>query len=309
MIKSITAFFLIVFAIQINLAQNNYKQTSKDNSVMMTWNKNTPDQEMKDDIKALKANNGVKIKYSNLKRNSKSEITTIKIEYSDNEGNSGSQEYNNKNAIPEIKFYKQNGEIGFGNPNNSLNNGMTFQNFDFNDLQKQFSNRIKIDTLGNNKSFSFDLNDENKPRISKSSKIIIQKDGRKPLVIEDGKVIEGANDYSKEEIEKIQNENKIDVDKNSGNKSFSFNLNGDNLDMGNLQEQIKKMQNQIQKMMQNSDENEVSPRITKPSISEKEDLKKEMDNVKDEMTKTKKEIEQVKKDLQKAKTEMKTQKI
>lgn len=307
--KPLLSFLMLIFVAQINVsAQNNFNHASKDNSVVMTWNKNTPKQEMKDDVKALKANNGVTIKYSNLKRNSNNEITNLKIEYSDNEGNSGSQEYKNKNAIPEIKFYKLNGEIGFGNPNNnSFGNEMNFGNFDFNDLQKQFSNRIQIDTLGNNKSFSFDLSDENQPKTTKKSKIIIQKDGRKSLVIEDGKVIEGESDYSKEEIEKIQNENKFD--ENSGPKSFSFNLNGDNFDMKNLQEQMEKMQGQIQKMMPNSDENEVSPRITKPSKSEKEDLKKEMKEAKEEMLKAKKEMEEAKKELQKAKSEMKTQKI
>ena len=308
--KIIVSFLLLALSFQINYAQDSFSQTTKDNSVVMTWNKNTPDQEMKDDIKALKANNGVTIKYSNLKRNSKSEITNIKIEYADNEGNAGSQEYNNKNAIPEIKFYKQNGEIGFGNPENySMNNGMAFQNFDFNDLQKQFANRIKIDTLGNSKSFSFDLTDKNAPKINKKSKIIIQKDGRKPLVIEDGIVTDGASDYSKEEIEKIQNENSNKSGTNDGIKSFSFNLNEDNLDFGNLQEQIKKMQDQLQNLMPNAIENEINPRITKPSKSEKESLKKEMDEVKQEMRKVKKEVEDAKKEIQKAKTEMKSQKI
>ena len=308
--KTILSSFIIIFSFQVSVFAQNFNQTTKDNTVVMTWNKNTPEQEMKDDIKALKANNGVTIRYSNLKRNSNNEITNLKIEYADNDGNSGSQEYNNKNAIPEIKFYKINGEIGFGNPNNnSFGNEMSFGNFDFNDLQKQFSNRIKIDTLGNNKSFSFDLNDENAPKINKKSKIIIQKDGRKPLVIEDGKVIEGENDYSKEEIEKIQNENKLNSDDNNGMKSFRFNLNGDDLDMNNLQQQMQKMQDQIQKMMPNNSENEVNPRITKPSKPEKEDLKKEMKDAKDEMIKAKKEMEEAKKELQKAKTEMKTQKI
>ncbi len=307
--KAILSFLMLVFAFQTTVfAQNSFNQNNKDNSVVMTWNKNTPEQEMKDDIKALKANNGVTIKYSNVRRNSNNEITNLKIEYSDNEGNSGSQEYNNKNAIPKIKFYKFNGEIGFGNPNNNIfGKDMNFGNFDFNDLQKQFSNRIQIDTLGNSKSFSFDLSDENSPKINKKSKIIIQKDGRKPLVIVDGKVIEGGNDYSKEEIEKIQNENKFD--EKSGAKSLSFNLNGDDLDINNLREQMEKMQGQIQKMMPNSFENEVSPRITKPSKSEKEDLKKEMKEAKEEMLKAKKEMEEAKKELQKAKTEMKTQKI
>ena len=307
--KTIKIFLVLVLAFQMNVfAQNNFNQTVKDNTVVMTWNKNTPEQEMKDDIKALKENNGVIIKYSNIKRNSNNEITNLRIEYADKEGNSGSQEYNNKNAIPEIKFYKINGEIGFGDPNNfSNNNGMAFQNFDFNDLQKQFSNRIKIDTLGNNKDFILDLNDESRPKSIKKSKIIIQKDGKKPLVIEDGKVIEGENDYSKEEIEKIKSENKIN--ENESPKIMSFNFNGDNFDVKNLQEQIEKLQNQFKQNTPKNDDNQNNPQISKPSKSEKEDLKKEMRDARDEMIKAKKELEEAKKEIQKAKSEMKTQRI
>ena len=311
---------MLVFGLNVTMFSQNFNQLGKDNSVQMTWNKNTPEQEMKDDIKALKANNGVTIKYSNLKRNSKNEITNLKIEYSDNEGNSGSQEYNNKNAIPDIYFYKNNGEIGFGNPsNNSIGNmmnfgGMNLGNMDFGDLQKQFSNRIKIDTLGTNKSFSFDLNDGKQPKIAKKSKIIIQKDGRKPLVIEDGKVTDGASDYSKEEIEKALAGNKMNDGDNS--KVFSFSFDEDDLDMNNLKSQIEKMQNQLQKIMPNASESESlndkkedKSRISKPSKSEKEDLKKEMRDAKDEMIKAKKELEEAKKEIQKAKSEMKIQKI
>ena len=307
--------FLVLFFAFINFGNaQNFNQTSKDNSVVMTWNKNTPEQEMKDDIKALKSNNGVSIKYSNLKRNSKNEITNLKIEYSDNEGNSGSQEYNNKNAIPEIHFYKNNGEIGFGNPNNNgFNNNMAFGNLDLNDLQKQFSNGIKIDTLGNNKNFTFDFNDGNAPRMNKKSKIIIQKDGRKPLVIENGVVTEGESEYSKEEIEKIKNENKVDSNPN-GSQSFGFSFDENDLNNDNLRQQMEQLQRQFQRMMPESDnssdkKNEDSPRISKPSKKESDDLKKEMKEAKDEMIKAKKEMEEAKKELQKAKSEMKIQKI
>ena len=307
--------FLVLFFAFINFGNaQNFTQTSKDNSVVMTWNKNTPEQEMKDDIKALKANNGVSIKYSNLKRNSKNEITNLKIEYSDNEGNSGSQEYNNKNAIPEIHFYKNNGEIGFGNPNNnSFNNNMAFGNLDLNDLQKQFSNGIKIDTLGNNKNFTFDFNDGNALRMNKKSKIIIQKDGRKPLVIENGVVTEGESEYSKEEIEKIKNENKVDSNPN-GSQSFGFSFDENDLNNDNLRQQMEQLQRQFQQIMPESDnsldkKNEDSPRISKPSKKESDDLKKEMKEAKDEMIKAKKEMEEAKKELQKAKSEMKIQKI
>ena len=161
---------------------------------------------------------------------------------------------------------------------------------------------MKIDTLGNNKIFSFDFNDANEPKIAKKSKIIIQKDGRKPLVIEDGKVTEGANDYSKEEIEKIQNENKFDL------KFETENQNLDRLDLNDFLDQMKKIQGQLQK--DNSVEKKIQEdsRVTKPSKWEQEDLKKEMRDARDEMIKAKKELEEAKKEVQKAKSEMKIQK-
>ena len=302
--KNLITIVAFIFAFQMN-GQQSFSVPSSDNSVVMTWNKNTPEQEMKDDIKALKTNNGVTIKYSGVKRNSKNEIINLRIEYADNEGNSGSQEYNNKNAIPEIKFYKINGEIGFGDPNNKSfggNNNLAFQNFDLNDLQNQLSKGMKIDSLGNNKIFSFDFNDSNEPNIVKKSKIIIQKDGRKPLVIEDGKVTEGANDYSKEEIEKIQNEHKFE------SKTDTENSNLGRIDMNDFLDQMKKMQGQLQKDNSNNGKNQEDSRVTKPSKSEQEDLKKEMRDARDEMIKAKKELEEAKKEVQKAKSEMKIQK-
>ena len=265
----------------------------------MTWNKDTPETEMQDDIKALRQNNGVTIEYSKLKRNDNNEIIALRIEYKDKDGNSGSQEYNGKNPIDGIRFHKDANGIGFGE--NQQNMGMAFNNFDFGDLQKQFQNRIQIDTLGNNKSFSFNFNDDNEtPRINKKSKIIIQKDGRKPLVIEDGKVVEGQDDYSKEEIEKIQNDNKM----NDG--SLNFNFNGNDMELGDLKEQLEKMQSQMMKIMpemQEKSKNET------PNSNSDAPTREELKKTKEEMLKAKDEMEQAKKELQKAKSELKTRKI
>jgi hypothetical protein len=292
---------LIALTFQLNFAQDKKMLIDRNaSSVVMTWNKDTPETEIQDDIKALGQNNDVTIEYSKLKRNDKNEIIALRIEYKDKEGNSGSQEYNGKNPIDGIRFHKDAKGIGFGE--NQQNMGMAFNNFDFGDLQKQFSNRIQTDTLGTNKNFSFNFNDDESPRINKKSKIIIQKDGKKPLVIEDGKVIEGQEDYSKEEIEKIQNENKI----NSGEGNLNFNFNGDAMDLGNLKEQMKKMQRQLQKIMPEMDENSKSDT---PKSSNDAPTLEELKKTKEEMLKAKDEMEQAKKELQKAKSELKTRRI
>jgi hypothetical protein len=293
---------LIALTFQFNFAQKGkmLSQNFDNNGVVMTWNKDTPETEMQDDIKALRKNNGVTIEYSKLKRNDKNEIIALRIEYKDNDGNSGSQEYNGKNPIDGIRFHKDANGIGFGESQQNM--GMAFNNFDFGDLQKQFGNRIQMDTLGSNRNFSFKFNDAESPRMKKKSKIIIQKDGKKPLIIEDGKVIEGQDDYSKEEIEKIQNENKI----NSGDGNLNFNFNADDFDLGNLKEQMEKMQSQLQKIMPNGDENSKSDT---PNSKNDAPTREELKKTKEEMLKAKDEMEQAKKELQKAKSELKTRRI
>lgn len=294
---------LIALNFQISFAQNGKKftQNNDTNLVVMTWNKDTPETEMQDDIKALRKNNGVTIEYSKLKRNDKNEIIALRIEYKDNDGNSGNQEYNGKNPIDGIRFHKDANGIGFGE--SRQNTGMTFNSFDFGDLQKQFENRIQMDTLRNNKKFSFNFNDgEDSPKINRKSKIIIQKDGKKPLIIEDGKVIEGQDDYSKEEIEKIQNKDKM----NSNDGNLNFNFNSDDMDLGNLKEQMEKMQNQLMKIMPDSVENSKS---YTPKSSNDDLTREELKKTKEEMLKAKEEMEQAKKELQKAKSELKTRRI
>ena len=121
--------------------QNPFSRNENSDNIVMTWNKNTPESEMKDDIKAL-AEKGITIKYSGVKRNSKDEITAIKVEYSDRKGNRGKMELENQNPITTIKFFKQDEVIGFGEPSNGndMFGGNSFMNGFANadDIMKQF---------------------------------------------------------------------------------------------------------------------------------------------------------------------------
>ncbi|MBC7523561.1 MAG: hypothetical protein H7239_03895 [Flavobacterium sp.] len=242
-IKKIAILFLIAsLSIVKSYAQNNskFKLIDKNNSndnVVMTWNKTTPEQEMKDDVKAL-AEKGISIKYSNIKRNPKNEITALKVEYTDRKGNKGAMELNNQNPISTIKFFKQGDEIGFGDPSSS-NELFSDESFmkgfsNGNDILKQFN-------FGNGDSqsqtFSFDFPEDGNQ--SKSSKIIIQKDGKKPLVIENGEVTQGVEDYTKEEIEEIKKNNQVQDNSNS----FDF-RNQEGLD--NFKKQMDKLKIRIE---------------------------------------------------------------
>lgn len=256
-IKKITLAFLfaIFFQLNANAQQKNpftWNENVSNDNIYMTWNKNTPESEMKDDIKAL-AEKGITIKYSNLKRNEKKEITAIKVEYSDRKGNKGAMELDNQKPINTIKFFKENDTVGFGDPSNSINSmddNDLFQNFSNgnpNDIIKQFQFNFDEDSIFS-KKFNFQFpNMENFNQ--SSSKIIIKKDGKKPLVIENGKVIEGSEDYTTEEIEKIQKENKSDFfnDKEEYKFNFKSDENTDKNDLNSTKEEMLKAKEEMKK--------------------------------------------------------------
>lgn len=280
--KSIVLFFVLVgFNSIIAQQKNELSSANFGQNITMTWNKNTPEQEMKDDSKALKEA-GVEIKYSNVKRNSKGEIIAIKLEYKDRKGNSGSQEYNGVQPIADINLFKNKNGIGFGQTRN--NDILAFENFD----------------LNNNKDIPFfDFNNlKGSNNFNKKSKIIVQKDGKMPLIIEDGEVISGGENYTEEELNKIKSEQKFEF-KNGNSQQFGFNFNNDSFDFKNLKEQMEKMQNQLQNM---------SPNFDNGNKSNPSDSLEELKSAKEEMIKAKKEMEEARKELQKVKSEIKMKK-
>lgn len=294
-IFTLTAFLISIISVaQTNKLSFSSTENHKDD-IVMTWKKDTPEQEMKDDCKAL-AEKGITIKYSDVKRNSKEEITGIHVEYSDRKGNKGNLEYDNQNPIGTITFYKNGDEIGFGTPSQN-NFGLTNSDalFDYSnpqELLKQFQQ-------GNNNSQSFSFSFPKDAEIygQTKSRIQIQQDGKKPLIIEDGKVIEGGDDYSAEELDKIKSENKVEKysfsDDEGKSNEFDF-RNQKGLD--EFKKQMKKIKIQI------DDE------ATEKSKSDFDTTKEEMIKAKEEMIKAREELEKVKKELEKSKGKTKTNK-
>ena len=103
--KNFIAVALIILMNFNAIAQEkkSFSTINVEDNIIMTWNKNTPESEMKDDIKAL-SEKGITIKYSGIKRNSNNEITAIKVEFSDRKGNKGILGYDNQKPIGTIKF-------------------------------------------------------------------------------------------------------------------------------------------------------------------------------------------------------------
>jgi len=257
--------------------------------IVMTWRANTPEQEMKDDIKAL-ANHGVTITYDAVKRNSKGEITAIKVTYTDRKGNKGALEMDNQKPITTIKFFKQGENIGFGEPVNDdfLSSANGFNGFLNGQNPMQLFNFSQGDADENTKSYRYSFSDDNS---SAKSRTFIQKDGKKPLVIEDGEVVEGGDDYTKEELEEVQKNNKVERSAEDAFPNFNFN------DQGNMAEQMKKMQEQLNQLMQKQQDN-----------NPPEESYKSLRESKEELEKAKEELKKAKQELEKTKTILKTQK-
>lgn len=264
------------------------KQNDSKGDIVMTWNANTPEQEMKDDIKAL-ADYGVTITYDNVKRNSIGEITAIKVTYADRKGNKGAMEMDNQKPINTIKFFKQGEDVGFGEPKNSdlFASANGFGSFPNGQNPMQFFNFGQGRDDENSKSYSFNFSDDN---AAVKSRMFIRKDGKNPLIIEDGEIVQGGDDYTKEEIEELKKNNKIEHSTDDDFPNFS--------NQGNLAEQMKKMQEQLNQLMQKQQGN------NQPDESDKS-----MQESKEELKKAKEELKKTRKELEKTKSSLKTQKV
>jgi len=265
------------------------KQKEDKGDIVMTWNAKTPEQEMNDDIKAL-ADYGVTITYSDVKRNSKGEITAIKVSYADRKGNKGALEMDNQKPINTIKFFKQGETVGFGEPANSdfFASANGFSGFQNGQNPMSLFNFGQGDNDENSKSYSFNFSDDNS---SAKSRTFIQKDGKKPLVLEDGEVVQGGDDYTKEEIEEIKKNNNSTPFMGDDFPNFHFN------NQGNVTEQMKKMQEQLNQLMQKQQGN-----------NQPEESDKSMQESKEELEKAKEELKKAKQELEKTKSTLKTQK-
>ena len=263
-----TAFVILFLFSLVSLATKTVAQDKKmewnrndtSTSIVMTWNKNTPESEMNDDIKALKEH-GVNIKYSNVKRNGANEITAIKVSFSDENGNKGELNLDYKKAINDISIYKIGDDVGFGAPAKSM--AFDFAGLDGGEMLKNF----KFDDLdGNSKSFSFTFPD--KGMIEKKSRIIIKDPKKKELIIEDGKIIEGGDDYTPEELEKIQNEHRLKPNSD--------------LDLFDLRDEegMKNFKNQFQNLLPKSN-----------AVDELNAAKEELNKAKEELIKAREELE------------------
>lgn len=201
----------------------------------ITWNKNTPEQQMKEDVKVF-AEKGVALKYSNVKRNESNEIVAITISYKTKIGEKGSLRYDNIKPIGDIKIYKQNNNVGFGQMPMSPAD-ITFS-----------SNVDPEDTMMKNYKYSYP---NEKPSGSRTI-TSIQRTGKEPLIIEDGKVIEGGADYTKEEIDEVIKRSNESSNGSGGYKQFNYKKGNQD-----FSEELQNIQKQLDDLKQKQENNKM----------------------------------------------------
>ncbi|MDI9310361.1 MAG: M56 family metallopeptidase [Limnohabitans sp.] len=102
------AFFQIKVEAQEKLmVPKNHSNSSETKSVSeMIWTKNATDEEIKEDIQEMKKI-GLEVTFSNLKRNAKGEIISIKVNFKDINGETGGLEFANEKGINSIALRKE----------------------------------------------------------------------------------------------------------------------------------------------------------------------------------------------------------
>lgn len=323
----IPALIAFVFLFQIKTVAQEREvvkvtQNSK-SGIYITTDKNTTDAEMKKDAAFAKEKYGVTLKYSKVKRNSNGEITGIKVTYKDKDGNTGTTQFNGNEPIKPIYFYKTPTKIGFGK-NNSV---IVYSGNDNDEMiaEKEYSYKMH-DSLDFDIDIDVDIDEDEIQKIvdENTSKIVIQKDGKKPLIVIDGKVIESGEGFSDVEIDELK-------------KGFAYQFNNGQLKMltdlniekikgdalASSLEQLKRIRPEVMKQIEGQmvisreqmekareqmertiPQMQKEMRIVEKNSPEFEKARAEMEKARAEMMKAKADMEKAKAELEKAKAEL-----
>jgi hypothetical protein len=129
--------FVFLFQIKVEAQEKRHKTVEKQtrNVTELIWTKDATDEELERDIKTLEKQ-GIILKYSKLQRNKKGEIIAIKVEYKDNKGNKGVNQVKGDRPISTITFYKTDLGIGFGTPDNTVENEKSDYEYAYNNIDE-----------------------------------------------------------------------------------------------------------------------------------------------------------------------------
>ncbi len=331
-IPALVAFF-ISFQVKVIAQERERKIVEKQENkkiISIVIDKNSSDNDIKKDAEILKNEHDVNLKVSKVKRNSQGEITAIKVEYKDKNGNNGSMQSESDTPIEPIHFYKESNDegknrIGFGKPKMELRRPHSVKrlaeaskDFDEEELERKIEKEINENF---EKSFAWSFSDDNDGK-SIERKIVIKKEGKngKPEVIINGEKL----DIPFPDLEKMDKDfnGKFEF-KSDDNGPFIFKFNDEEMmrfspeDIEKIKEDamesskihIKKMKEHMEKMrpdMERMREKMQYDREERNSDMQK--AREEMIKAKAEMQKARDEMRKAREEMEKAKVEMKTRK-
>lgn len=316
------------------------REIHKGDNIRVTVNKNTSDAEMKKEAANLKKDHGITLKYSKVKRNSNGEITGIKVEFKDKDGNKGVSQVDGKEPISPIHFYKNDSGVGFGKPRQMSVYSYSRGGND-NEPPMAVVMGDSIATAGNfDFDFDFDFDTPEAPEAPElpeapealswgdNQNVVIKTDGdKKPMVIINGKVLK--DDKEIEEAMKkygVKGKSVCITADSDGQKVF---INGNDVmkirkdAMADARIQMKRMKPEMKRQIElvkankgqmkaemararaEMDRNRAEMEASKPEM---EAAKAEMNRVKEEMLKAKAEMEAAKAEYEKAKADLKNKK-
>lgn len=268
---------------------------------------------------------------SKIKRNSNQEIIGLHIKMKSEDGRKKELKINQNNPIDEIFIYTkklENGVYDFGikhltkkelaKVKKQIHSTVVGLHTDY-DYQDPNENSFYFDFEMPEVQELAELTEFTEPlenlsfSNNQTSKIIIKKDNKKPVVILNGKVIEGdENTLSKEELDELKNAIKMDDD----GENTQIIINGKDISkirneaLANARVQIKKMRPmmkaQIRKNIEQSrSDMEKARQFMEMSGPDLEKAKEEMIKAKEEMIKAKEEMIRAKAELEKEKANLK----
>ncbi|WP_396156774.1 M56 family metallopeptidase [Flavobacterium macrobrachii] len=291
--------FILLFQIQTIAQEKNsvVAFASPINEVKVKIDKNSSDEKLKQEAKRLKEEHGITLKCSKVKRNAKGEITEIKVEYKDKNGNKVTSHIKGDEPIEPFVFFKtDNNLLGFSKAKtNSIitkNGSITLNGNNLESLKalsqldsikhSDIAHGIEID-----EDFDFDMDNHTVTITS----------GNNPQVIVNGKVI-----TDNKAIANLMNMNFAEVEKalaeadKSLSMSYSYSSDDDD---DEITINGKKLSDYISSAVSDA---RVQVNKMKPEMREK--VKKEIERSRIQIAKSHEDIAKSREDVLKAREEM-----
>ncbi|WP_423740236.1 M56 family metallopeptidase [Flavobacterium columnare] len=322
--------FIFFFQVKTIAQEKNIVQPNS-SGLYITTDKSSTDQEIKEDTKIAKDKFGVILKYSKIKRNSKGEITAIKIEYKDTNGKKGMTHIQGDDPIKPIYFHKIKDRIGFGKASEiNLNKNFYKSNnedtdFGFSFLEKENdgvpdSNQIELPTPENQNNLE---KKEEKPVVKNYSKSIVikKKNDGKPQVIIDGEQIETDSEEYKKMLKDFNGNFEFNIQEEGPmvlkfNNKDLFKFDSNEIEkitkeaLSNSQKHIKKLREKMNTIQPETNQMKIEMEKIKPEdfnfdfLWNEKEGESEMKKAKEEIIKAREEMIKAREEMIKAKEEM-----